>query len=698
MANRRPGRPRKKKLSERAVELSPEASRGISGVILLILGGLVFLSFIGVAGKFGEFIHSGTRLLFGWPAYTLPIFLIGFGIGLLKPVPEDADSVIRISTFTGAIMFFIFLPALIHIFMPEANTVDLAREGVGGGLIGHGISQIFLNLVDFWASLFILLGLVVVSIILVTNASLGQIGQAISIFVKGKDTEGEKVTIDGDEEKVSWWAKFIGLFKREKKPEPEKIKTAPSDSNWSFPSVDLLSDKMAKPTSGNIEKNVSTIKRTLEDFNIAVTMGGVNIGPTVTQYTLKPATGVKLNQITARTNDLALALAAHPIRIEAPIPGRAAAGIEVPNKVPALVRLRQLMQTSEYDKLKGKLSFMLGLDVAGIPIGVNLEKMPHLLIAGSTGSGKSVCINNVIMTLLYRNSPSDLKLILIDPKRVELVPYNSLPHLLTPVITDVDKTVSALKWTIAEMERRYKVLQETGKRNIDAYNSSAKEKMPYIVLVIDELADLMVAAGREIESSIVRLAQMARATGIHLIVATQRPSVDVITGLIKANITARIAFAVASQVDSRTILDSAGAEKLLGNGDMLYIASDTGKPKRVQGIFIEDGEIQKVTDFIKKAGAPTYDEEILNYKPAQTSGIGAEGAGEDELFDDAVEVVVQAKKASASLLQRRLRIGYARAARLLDILESKGIVGPAEGAKPRDVLIDEGGQYDFEDH
>ena len=697
---RRPGRPRKGNLSQRAMEISPEASRGITGIILMILGGLIFLAFIGIAGRFGAFIHSTLRLIFGWPAYLLPLFFIGFGWALLKSIPDDVDSNVRLSTFSGAILFFLSVPALIHIFMPEAIAAEIAHKGLGGGLTGYGVSRLFVGLVDFWAALVILLGLMIVGIILVTNASMAQIGHTISIFVKGREEEGERVRIAGEPEKPSVWKRILGFFSRKKEiEEPTSgIKTTTSDSAWVFPSTDLLEDKVAKPSSGNIEKNVKVIKKTLEDFNLAVTMGDVNVGPTVTQFTLKPATGVKLNQITARANDLALALAAHPIRIEAPIPGRSAAGIEVPNKVPALVRLRELLETKEYLAQRSKLGLMLGRDVAGKPIGIDIEKMPHLLIAGSTGSGKSICINNIIMTSLYRNSPADLKLILVDPKRVELVAYNGIPHLLTPVITDVDKTISALKWTIAEMERRYKVLQETGKRNIDVYNSSTKKKMPYIILIIDELADLMAAAGREIEGSIVRLAQMARATGIHLIVATQRPSVDVITGLIKANITARIAFAVASQVDSRTILDASGAEKLLGNGDMLYIASDTGKPRRIQGIFVADSEIKKVTDFIKQSGAPEYDEEILNFRPAHETMLGREGTPDDELFEDAVEVVVQAKKASASLLQRRLRVGYARAARLLDLLEEKGIIGPPQGAKPRDVLIDEGGKYDFEDH
>jgi S-DNA-T family DNA segregation ATPase FtsK/SpoIIIE len=344
---------------------------------------------------------------------------------------------------------------------------------------------------------------------------------------------------------------------------------------------------------------------------------------------------------------------------------------------------------------------MLGRDAAGHPVAVDLEKMPHLLIAGATGSGKSVCITSIISTLLYRNSPRDMKLLLIDPKRVELVAFNDIPHLLSPVIVDKDKTINALRWAVHEMEQRYQLLNESHKRNIAEYNASAKgeEKLPFIIVIIDELADLMAAAAREVEGSIVRSAQMARAVGIHLIVATQRPSVDVITGLIKANITSRIAFAVASQVDSRTILDMSGAEKLLGNGDGLYLASDIGRPKRVQGVFVADKEIKSLTQFLRSHGAAHYDEAIESFHAPSTSRLGEGGETvDDELFEDAVEVVTRAKKASASLLQRRLRVGYARAARLLDILEERGVVGPADGSKPRDVLIDEGGKIEFEDH
>jgi S-DNA-T family DNA segregation ATPase FtsK/SpoIIIE len=418
-------------------------------------------------------------------------------------------------------------------------------------------------------------------------------------------------------------------------------------------------------------------------------MSDVNVGPTVSQYTLKPADGVKLNTITARSNDLALALAAPSVRIEAPIPGKSAVGVEIPNKTAAIVTLREILEADEIKKTDSSLALALGRDAAGTPFVVDLTKMPHLLIAGATGAGKSVCINSIIINLLYLNSPADLRFLLVDPKRVEFTEYNGIPHLLAPVVTDVDKTVSLLKWVVAEMERRFKLFAESSCRNIQVYNENPTEgKLPYIVVIIDELSDLMAQAANEVEASIVRIAQMARAVGIHLIVATQRPSVDVITGLIKANIPTRIAFAVASNADSRTILDQGGAEKLLGRGDMLYLSSELTQPKRAQSVLVVDKEIRSVTDFLKREGEAEYDDSITNFKPQKSHGSGGiEGNVDDALFEEAKELVIQTGKASASLLQRRLRVGYARAARLLDLLEEQGVIGPADGAKPRDILV-----------
>jgi S-DNA-T family DNA segregation ATPase FtsK/SpoIIIE len=420
-------------------------------------------------------------------------------------------------------------------------------------------------------------------------------------------------------------------------------------------------------------------------------MGEVSVGPTVTQFTLKPHDGIKLARIVGLNNDLALALAAHPIRIEAPIPGKSLVGIEVPNQAVAIVNLREILEANEFRSSHATLRIALGKDVAGKPWLADLAKMPHMLVAGSTGSGKTVCLNSIIVSLLYSYGPDELRFIMVDPKRVELTAYNNIPHLLVPAITDVAKTLNAMKWAIGEMDRRFTQLARYGKRDIGSYNETADEKMPYLVIVIDELADLMVSsASNEVETCIIRLAQMARAVGIHLILATQRPSVDVITGLIKANFNARIAFAVASGTDSRTILDSLGAEKLVGRGDMLFTSAELSKPKRLQGTYISDLEIKKVTDFIKSNfDAPEYQHEIVDRLGNTSNGVtfNDDGGNDEPLLNDAQEIITRAGKASASFLQRRMQIGYARAARILDLLEEKGVIGPGNGAKPREILV-----------
>jgi len=442
---------------------------------------------------------------------------------------------------------------------------------------------------------------------------------------------------------------------------------------------------------GDTEANALKIQKTLEKFGIDVEMGETKVGPTVTQYTFRPAEGVKLSRITTLSNDLSLSLAAHPIRIEAPIPGKSLVGVEVPNRAKAIVGLREILEDQAFKDRKNNLFVVLGKDVAGTSWLYDLTRMPHLLVAGATNSGKSVCLNSIIVSLLYQNNPEDLRFIMVDPKRVELPTYNGIPHLLTPVITDVNKTINALKWCLNEMERRYDILNKAGKRNIQSYNQGAKEKMPYIVFIIDELADFMMTSGKEMEAAIIRLAQMSRAIGIHLILATQRPSVDVITGLIKANIPARIAFSVASAIDSKTILDCSGAEKLLGKGDMLFSAAEMSKPKRLQGAYLSDEEINRVTQYIKeKSGAADYVDGVTDrQKVSGIAGIGLDGISgdEDQLLAEAREIVVNMGRASTSLLQRRLRIGYSRAASILDALEEAGVVGPSNGSKPREILV-----------
>jgi len=657
--------------------LRPETVREVGALVLGVLGIILILSIFSSAGSTGLYFARMLDKFFGYVGYFIPFVFVILSALLMFPKRFAVKAI----TYVGIIMAVIFIPALVSPW---------------GGIIGSGVRLFIENLIGPVASFILVLGLSIISILVAFNTSISEIKENFG----SNDDEKTGVKIHGAPEPQTRVSVFttvkdkMGFNRPNNVPnmvqkEQKAVLSMQEDSNWQNPPIDLLELSTSKATSGNIAKNVETIQKTLGDFNIDVSMGDVNVGPTVTQYTLKPKEGIKLNQITARSNDLALSLAAHPIRIEAPIPGKAAVGVEIPNKIPAIVTLREIIDSKEFETKKSNLTLALGRDVAGIPVIADLKKMPHLLIAGATGSGKSICLNSLIVSLLYQNSPSSLRMILVDPKRVEFTRFNDIPHLLCPVITEVDKTVNSLKWAVAEMDRRFKLFSSVGRRDIESYNADPTEGMlPYIVIVIDELADLMAQSGREVEAVIVRLAQMARAVGIHLIVATQRPSVDVITGLIKANIISRIAFAVASQIDSRTILDMSGAEKLLGNGDMLHVSADMGKPKRVQGTYISEKEVQDVTDFLKKQTAPQYDESIINFASRRGNAGGTGGSDmEDDMFEEAKEVVIQAGKASASLLQRRLRVGYARAARLLDILESEGTIGPADGAKPRDVMV-----------
>lgn len=662
--------------------VNPDTVREIISIFLLVLGILFLLSLFNLAGNFGTALLQILRYLFGILGFIIALVFIFLGGGLL--LKRLSFSPVQI---IGLILSFIFVPAIIHPF---------------GGFLGSLVGAPLREAVGPIASFLIVFALSAAALLVAANTSI--------LKLLGKDTPKEEEKDELDDIKINQSSQSVPIFEAAKKgfrigfgekkeakapvvapPKVVPVTAAKTrDRSWIMPSLDLLEISTTRADGGDIKKNVKSIEKTLKDFGIAVTMGEVNVGPTVTQYTLKPAEGVKLNQITARSNDLALALAAHPIRIEAPIPGKAAVGVEIPNKEKAIVSLKEILESEQYKKEKSNLALALGRDVAGEPVVVDLAKAPHMLVAGATGSGKSVGINSVLLSLLYQNAPADLRLLLVDPKRVEFSPYNNIPHLICPVITEVDKTISALKWAVAEMERRYDVLSQQGKRNISEYNTANPDQhMPYIVIVIDELADLMAQAANDVEGAIVRLAQMARAVGIHLIVATQRPSVDVITGLIKANITTRIGFAVASQIDSRTILDQGGAERLLGNGDMLYLGSDSPQPRRVQGVYVKSKEVEAVANFLRDAGPADYNEEVLTYRAPSANRGGGEGGGavDDDMYEEAKELVMQAGKASASLLQRRLRVGYARAARLLDLLEDQGVIGSADGAKPREVLM-----------
>ncbi|GAC1412889.1 MAG: DNA translocase FtsK [Candidatus Doudnabacteria bacterium] len=696
------------------LNLSPETKKGVAVIFFTALFLVTFLSLFHTAGIVGEYVNQALRFGFGYIAYFVPIIFLLVGISLYRQtIKEEETQHFYFRTYIGAFLLAGSFAGLLHVFFMKDGTkaLDLVSQNIGGGYLGALFGYPLFSLTGFWVSLIILFCLMIIALLVTFDVSLSSLFPSKDKEEKNNKPEN-KVTVDVGPVKINGIAKsgFVSekvqeknkaLDQEKKLPEPAAINKGVDDKksdllaiqledrkDWKLPPFDLLEDTKNTVDSGNIEVNVSIIQKTLSDFGIEVEMGEVNVGPTVTQYTLRPATGVKLSQIAGLQNDLALALSAQSIRMELPIPGKALVGIEIPNKTSAIVRLREVLQTENFVKHTSKLAFALGRDVSGHPMVGDLARMPHLMIAGSTGSGKSVALNSFLISLLYKNTPQDVKLIVIDPKRVEMTPYNGIPHLLTPVVTDHEKAVNALKWAVAEMDRRYKVLAEAGNRNIADYNAASGIKMFYIVIIVDELADLMAVAKNDVEATIVRLSQMARAVGIHLVLATQRPSVEVITGLIKANITSRIAFAVASQVDSRTILDSGGAESLLGNGDMLFITADIQKPRRIQGAYVGEKEVNRVADYFKKqTGAVIYNEEILEkpVRPMSIPGFSSGGDDEDEMLKEAENVVREAGKASASLLQRRLRIGYARAARMLDLLEDRGIIGPGDGAKPREV-------------
>jgi S-DNA-T family DNA segregation ATPase FtsK/SpoIIIE len=459
-----------------------------------------------------------------------------------------------------------------------------------------------------------------------------------------------------------------------------------------------VASKANKDTQVELKQNSETLVNTLKSFGVQTRIVDINRGPSVTRYELQPAAGVKVSRITSLTDDIKMSLAAKSIRIEAPIPGKAAVGIEVPNNEVDIITMREMLETKEFADAKSNIAFALGKDITGEVVIADIAKMPHVLIAGATGSGKSVCINSLIISLLYKSSPDDVRLLMIDPKMVELEVYNGIPHLLIPVVTDPRKAAGALSWAVTEMQKRYKLFSDYNVRNLTGFNEMAKktegvDPLPQIVIIIDELADLMMVAAKDVEEAICRLAQLARAAGMHLVIATQRPSVDIITGVIKANIPTRIAFAVSSQIDSRTILDGAGAEKLLGRGDMLYSPYGAPKPTRIQGCFVSDKEVENVVSFIKNQIKADYDEtiieEIEKNAPVQKGepSVGGSIDSSDEMIEKAIEVIVDAGQASTSYLQRRLKLGYARAARIMDELEQMGIIGPSEGAKPRAVLM-----------
>ena len=668
-------------------------------------------------------IFEACLMTVGWTTYILPILFIFLAIEIFRADDNRLPFVVSFATM----LLVAWTSGLMQLFLKDPKDINIAVAGSGGGYVGWLVDQAMLSLLSVPVAGFVLSVLILITVLFVLRVSPSTLIAAVkSLFERDEDWEDNKIretmqraakanevkiaapkpvselkmnegvpTLQFDDATSKKGSKLSSLrdsLGRDKQAEEQTALTTFTDPNWEIPSLDLLEKKQNPADAGDVKHNAQIIKDTLSEFNIDVEMENANIGPKVTQYTLRPPSGVRLTRIVQLETNIALNLAAQSLRIEAPIPGQKAVGIEVPNRKAADVRLHSILTSSEWNAIRDPLGFAIGKDIAGNAVIGELNKMPHLLIAGQTGSGKSVMINTVLTSLLYRNSPSDMKLILVDPKQVEMTPYQDIPHLLAPIITKPEECVSALKWATNEMERRYSLLAEEKLRDIRAYNHRKKDEgMPYIVIVIDELADLMMIAARDVEALIVRLAQKARAVGIHLVLATQRPSVDVITGLIKANVPARVAFTVASQVDSRTILDQVGAEKLLGQGDMLLQTPGMSKPKRVQGAWVMDEEVMKVTDHLRMQRAPEYDEEVIR-QPVHLGGKGGvvmdfDGNGDDDLYKDAVRVVIDSGKASASLLQRRLRVGYARAARIIETMEEQGIIGPADGARPREVLV-----------
>jgi S-DNA-T family DNA segregation ATPase FtsK/SpoIIIE len=710
--------PKKKKTKKKSSK--PDVTKSerspfwaLSGAIILIVVALfLLLGGFGTGGVLPVDMFKGAYWLFGWAGYLTPLALVYWGV--IKFKSEDRQ--IPLNKVVSMLAVLIFAGSFFHVSFASQNPSSGVWTGGHGGNVGSVVGGVVLHALDKFPASVLFFILTLLAVFFAFAISPKVLLNVFSIFKRPEREDGdtdlatlkakaestgfklnEGVPVEhhtaGEQKEPTRLVNLKNTAQKLTATENHEALTTASDPDWQFPGVTLLNQKQDKADAGDVNGNAQIIHDTFANFNIEVEMEGANIGPRVTQYTLKPPTGVKLTKITALENNLSLDLAAHSIRMEAPIPGKRAVGIEVPNVKSATVRLSSLLQSSEWQGMTSQLGFGIGKDISGVPVVADLAKMPHILVAGQTGSGKSVMINTILTSLLYRNSPSDLKMILVDPKQVELKPYDDIPHLLTPVITEPEKCISALKWAVAEMERRYKALADVGKRNIAEYNTLKKEEgMPYIVIVIDELADLMMMAARDVEALIVRIAQKARAVGIHLVLATQRPSVDVITGLIKANVPARIAFTTASQVDSRTIIDQIGSEKLLGQGDMLLLTSDMPKPKRVQGAFISDEETQKITDFIRMQRPPQYDDEIIS-QPVQLNGKGGIVAdygandADDDMWHDAIRVVIEGKKASTSLLQRRLRIGYGRAARLIETMEEQGIVGPADGARPREVLV-----------
>lgn len=701
--------------SEDEIVVSDDVRESVMAIALVAVGAVLLLSFFGMAGKVGDSIDTFLSNIVGLARIVVPLLFFALGASVVI----GDRRLITVRNIFSLVAFLVAFDGLLNLVFASGVT-DSAVVAKYGGQLGLLVSSALVGATGALAAFVIAGALLLVSMITMFNASLRTLLlPAIAMLrmvrrPKGAEDEEEpeedeetfeerrarETTEDEDEEMAEEEDEEEAPKTKEEKrkekvdedlapyvPPAELVMTTSERRKIDVP-FDLLDDRSSDAKAGDIDRNKEVIVKTFGQFGIAMEMVDVKVGPTVSQYAVRPATGVKLARIIALQNDLALSLAAHPIRIEAPIPGKSLVGIEVPNQTIGRVCLRELLESKEFSHRKTSFTVPIGKDISGLAQLLQVERAPHMLVAGATGSGKSVCLNTIILSLLYQNGPDDLKLIMVDPKRVELGVYAGIPHLLVPPIVKVDEAINAMKWGVREMERRLDHLAKHGARDIDSYNAKAKERMPRIIIIIDELADLMSQNKRDIEAVIVRIAQMARAAGIHLILATQRPSVDVITGTIKANIPTRLAFAVASQVDSKTILDTAGADKLLGRGDMLMSSPEMSKPRRMQGAYLSEKEIERVVNFLKSESVPDYNYQII--EGASSSGYsGGNSDDNDPLMEEAVAIVLESEKASTSFLQRRMKIGYSRAARIIDLMEQMGIIGAQDGAKPREILVSE---------
>ena len=733
MAQKKRGRKRKSAKEEVPKHELPGGFWRQALAILFLVFAVVFVAMWFGAGQnavFLQWLKDSSYSVFGLTTYLFPLIFVYIAVMIFRAPNNRLDASVWVAS---TLMIFWFCGIFgVGSFGTPSNT---------GGYIGKFMDDFAVRNIGSALSIIVYVVLILITaLFMYAETPLALFRKIASIFKTSKDDEDaenarvmrkikEKPAKDdlGDF-KVVANVETVDNKKKDrdlpllKKNEMAEVKVseepmalvAVSDPNWKMPPMDLLNRKTTPADPGNTEENARIIKDTLAQFDIDVTVEGANLGPRITQYTLRPPAGIRVNKLLQYDKNLAMSLAADKIRIEAPIPRTNMVGIEVPNITPASVGLHELLRASEWRKIASEkpLAFTVGKDIAGQVVVGDLAKMPHLLIAGTTGSGKSVMTNVLISSLLYHNSPSDLKLIIVDPKQVEMAAYEDIPHLLTPVINSTDKALSAMKWAVGEMEKRYTIMSKERVKNIIDYNTKMAEqggkvtiadedgnpqehdhgKMPYIVIIVDEMADLMMTAGKELEMLIVRIAQKGRAAGIHLVLATQRPEVKVVTGLIKANIPGRIAFAVNNGVDSRVMLDAVGAEKLLGSGDMLFLTTEMmGKPRRVQGAFVSDKEIAKITDFLRQQAPPQYNDEVISQQvsvPGMPGAGGSMGGGGGDVERQAAEIAIRAGKLSTSLLQRQLHIGYGRAASIIDELEAKGVVGPATGGnKPRDVLI-----------